>query len=89
MYLQSEGIGVAVGILLSYIVEWWPKYGTLEPKVKRLIFAGLCLLVPAIGVTLGIVSGFQEPVWATTFWPALCAAAVAFGAGTAMHTRKL
>ena len=89
MYLQSEGIGVAVGILLSYIVEWWPKYGTLEPKVKRLIFAGLCLLVPAIGVTLGIVSGFQEPVWATTFWPALVAAAIAFSAGTAAHTRKL
>jgi len=89
MYLQSEGIGVAVGILLSYVVEWFPKYEALEPKVKRLIFAGLCLLVPAVGVAFGIGSGFQEPVWATTFWPALVAAAVAFGAGTAMHTRKL
>ncbi len=89
MWMQNEGIGVGVGILLSYVVEWFPKYEALKPKVSRLIFAGLCLFVPAVGVALGISSGFQEPVWATTFWPALQAAAIAFGAGTAIHTRKL
>ena len=89
MWMQSEGIGAVVGVLLSYVVEWFPKYETLEPKVKRLIFGLTCLLVPAVGVALGIASGFQEPVWATTFWPAIVAAGIAFGSGTLAHTRKL
>ena len=89
LWMQSEGIGVVVGVLLSYVVEWFPKYGDLEPKVKRLVFGLACLLVPMVGVALGIASGFQEPVWGATFWPALVAAAVAFGSGTMIHVRKL
>lgn len=90
LWMQNEGIGVAVGFLLSVVVEeYWGAYETFEPKVKRLIFAALCLIVPALGVTFGIASGLQEPIWATTFWPALVAAAVAFGTGTLAHTREL
>ena len=87
--MQGEMIGVIVGVLLSLLVEYWPKYETLEPKVKRLVFGGLCLIVPTVGVILGVYTGLQVLVWDTTVWPALVAAAVAFGAGTVAHTRKL
>ena len=89
MGMQSDLIGAITGALLSVFVEYWPQYETFDPKAKRLIFAVLCLLVPTVGVALGIASGFQEPIWDVTFWPALQAAFVAFGAGQAAHLRKL
>ena len=89
LWMQSEGIGVAVGWALSIVVEWFPEYESLEPRKKRLIFGGLCFIVPTLGVILGIASGLQEPDWATTFWPAIVAAGIAFATGTVAHTRKL
>jgi len=78
-----------IGVGLYFIVDWFPQYETLTTKQKRLVFAAVCLLVPLLGVALGVASGFQEPVWESTFWPALVAAGTAFAAGTVAHVREL
>jgi len=71
------------------IVEWWPAYGDLEPKVKRLCFLGLCVLVGVGAAAGGAAMGFVPWDFATVFWPALTAAVMAFTSGTTVHTRSL
>ena len=88
-WLQSEGINAVVGLFLSWVVEYWPKFGELEAKYQRLVFLALCFVVPLVGVGLSIAWGYQLPSWEETFWPAILAGGLAFGAGTVAHTRKL
>lgn len=89
--LTPAGIGVVVGFVLSWVVEYWPAYETWEPKYKRLVFLVLSFVVPLLGVTLSIATGaggdwldFQN-----TWWPALVAGFTAFTAGQTAHVRKL
>jgi len=88
-WLQSDGINAVVGFFLSYGVEYWPKFGELDPKWQRVVFLALCLVVPLVGAGLSIAFGYQAASWTDTFWPAILAGGLAFGAGTVAHTRKL
>ena len=89
LVLQSTGINAAIGIIMSFVVEWWPQYGTLEAKTKRVIFLALCLFVPVFGATAGVGMGYQSGVFDVTYWPALVAGGAAFATGTAVHIRKM
>lgn len=89
VWLQSEGINAVVGFFLSYVVEYWPQFGELDPKWQRLVFLWLCFVVPLVGAGLSIAFGYQVASWEETFWPAILAGGLAFGAGTVAHTRKL
>jgi len=84
-----SGITIIVGILLSYAVEYIPRYGVLPAKWPRLIFLALCLFVPLLFATLGAASGVFTWSWEPTYWQALVAGAMAFASGTTAHTRKL
>ena len=89
-YLQGPGISVAVGILLSFVVEYWPKYQALDAKWKRLVFAGLSLVVPLAGAVGSAASGLAQ--WGDFpghWWPALVAGAGAFFGGQMAHLRKV
>jgi fatty acid desaturase len=89
-YVQGPGISVVVGVLLSFVVEYWPKYQTLEAKWKRLVFMGLSFVVPLAGAVASSASGFAAwGDWATHWWPALVAGAAAFFGGQVAHVRKL
>ena len=51
-YAASPGIAAIVGAILSVVVEYLPEYDNLEPKWKRLVFFGLCMVVPLAATAL-------------------------------------
>ena len=89
-YLVSpNGIAAAVGVVLSFVVEYVPGYEPLAGKWKRIIFGGVCFAVPLLAAVLGIFTASWSASWAETFWPVVQAAAIAFAGGTFAHVRKL
>lgn len=89
LYMQGSGVNVIIGVLMSFLIEWWPEYENLESKVKRAVFLALCMVVPLSGALLGTALGYQ--VWAIepTFWYATVAGWAAFGSGQLAHMRKM
>jgi hypothetical protein len=89
-YLRGPGVAAVVGVLLSYIVEFWPQYQSLESRYKRLVIAGLCFVVPVVATALSCASGMTVwGDWPDTWWPALVAGFVAFSSNQFAHMRKL
>lgn len=90
-YAASPGIGVIVGVILSVVVEYLPSYETLVPKWKRLVFVGLCFVVPLVATALAVATGEwgEWADWQTTWWPAFVAGFSATATGTVAHVRKL
>ena len=82
-------VSVVVGVVLSWLVEWWPAYSKWPSKKKRLIYLGLCLVVPVAAAALRVVLGYVIWSFDPLIWHALWSGAAAFAAGTAVHTRKL
>jgi len=89
-YLQGPGISIVVGVLLSFLLEYWTGYQNVAAKWKRLIFGGLSLFVPLLGATLSCASGFAA--WGDFtghWWMAIQSGGLAFFSGQMAHTRKL
>jgi hypothetical protein len=86
---EPSGIPLIVGTLMSVLLEYWPKFGTWKPKMKRAVFFGLSLAIPLLAAVLGIVTLGWPMTWEATFWPALVAGVMAFGSGTLSHLPKL
>lgn len=86
---QAAGIGMAIGFIMSLVVDWWPGYEKLEAKVKRLLFGGLCFAIPLAAAGVGVALRYYPAEFGTVFWPALVAGFAAFGTGTFTHIRKL
>ena len=89
-FLQGPGINVAVGIAISFLVEYWSGYDGLTPKVKRLVMLGLCFIIPVVAKVTEL--GFFGGIWGDfplTWWPIIVAAFSAFTGSQAAHTRKL
>ena len=88
-WASGPGVAAIVALLLSWLIEYWPRYKLLEPKLKRLVFGALCFIVPVIGALLRAATGQVTLTFDPLIWQALVAGAAAFGAGTALHTPKL
>ncbi len=86
---SGPAAAVIVGVLLSWVVELNPRYEEFAPKVKRLVFAALCLAVPLLAAALRGALGYVEWSFDPLFWHALWAGAAAIGVGTVVHVRKL
>jgi hypothetical protein len=88
--MRGPGINAAVGVLIYFLMDWWPDFGLLAPKAKRLLVMMLCLLVPLLA-TLASVATLGLPIsdWPGTWWPAIVAGITVFTASTALHTRDL
>jgi len=86
---SPNGIAAAAGIVLSALVEYIPKYDNLAPKWKRLVFLGVCFIIPLCAAGLAVLTTGAPLSWEATFWPAVLAGGIAFGGGTVAHTRKL
>jgi hypothetical protein len=88
-YLRGPGINAALGILLSFIVEWFPKWDSLESKIKRIVMLLLCITVPIVAtlglVLIGAVAADDYNVW----YAAFLAGATAFSGNQIAHLRKL
>ena len=89
-YASGPGVAVIVGLLLSEVVtEYLPGFAALASRWKRVVFFGLCLVVPLLASVLGVATAGWPGTWVATYWPALVAGGVAFGSGTLAHTRKM
>lgn len=90
-WAASPGVNVIVGAVLSFVVDYLPKYDVLAPKWKRLVFFGLCMVVPLGATALAISTGVwgEWADFANTWWPALVAGFTAGSAGTLAHTREV
>jgi len=86
--LQGPGLAAAVGVALSFLIDAWKGYADLSSVAKRLVFAGLCVVIPALAMLAGIGLGFQE-FSMELVWSVLVAACAAMSTGTLTHTRKL
>ena len=84
---HPDGVAAAVGILASWLVDYWPWFVGLSPKGKRLVFLGISLAIPGLAAALGCLTLDWPLSWTDTFWPALWAGLTAFGAGTALHLK--
>jgi NhaP-type Na+/H+ or K+/H+ antiporter len=82
-------VAAIVGFLLSWVVEYWPKYNSLKPRYKRLSFLGMCLIVPILAATLRGLLGYAAWSFDPLYWHALWNGFAAFGVGEIAHTRKL
>lgn len=83
------GIPAIVGVVLSLVVEYVPGWSGLLPKWKRAAFFCCCLAVPLLAAVLGVLTDGWAAAWGETFWPALLAGGIAFGAGTLAHLPRL
>ena len=90
VFAQGAGVMAIIGFVLSFLVEFWPAWATLEAKVKRLSMLGLCLLIPVLAKALELA--FYGGVWGDfplTWWPVLVAGFAAFTSSQVAHTRAL
>jgi hypothetical protein len=86
---QPSGVSLGAGILLSILVEYWPRFAAWSKKIKRVVFVGLCTAVPVVAAVLGILTLGWSPGWVDTFWPAIVTGLFVFGSGTLAHTPRL
>ena len=88
-YAGGPGVGVVVGFLLSFLIEYWPWFAGLADKPKRLVFFGFCFVLPVLCAILKGACGYEGWTFDPLFWQALVSGfAAAFG-GTLAHARKL
>ena len=83
------GVGVISGVLLSWLADYFPAFTVLDPKVKRLVFLGVSLLVPIVASLLMAATGVVVLSWDPLIWDAIVAGITAFGAGTMLNARSL
>lgn len=89
LYASGPGVAAVVGVVLSFVVEYWPAYTGLPARQKRLVFIGLSLAVPVIAATLRGLWGYAEWGWETLYWPAILSGGTAYLTGQVAHLRKL
>jgi hypothetical protein len=88
--MRGPGINAAVGVALYFILDWYPAFELLAPRMKRLAVAGLCLVIPLAATLLSVFTlGLSIWDWANVWWPAIVAAAAAFTSSTIVQSKDL
>jgi len=88
-YASGPGVAAVIGVALSFLIEYWDGYGALVPRMKRLVFMALCLVVPVAAAFLRVVWGYVVLSWDPLMWRAILAGGTAFLTGQITHIRKL
>ena len=82
-------LGGVVGVILSFVVDWFPEYDKLNAKAKRLIFFAACLVLSGgVGALIPLLQS-QPLHWDPIVANAIVASLAAMGGGTLAHTREL
>lgn len=81
-------LGTVVGVVLSFVVEFWPQFKEYGPKMKRLAFFGLGLAISLVA-SVGIAAITNTWNWDHILATAIVATLGSWGAGTLVHTREL
>jgi Na+/melibiose symporter-like transporter len=77
-YLAGPGVNAAVGVLLSFLVEWFPSWPNVASRVKRIVMLLLCMIVPLVATAGLWLLGAVDPAQPDTWWLAVMAGAAAF-----------
>ncbi len=89
IYASGPGVAAVIGVVLSFVVEYWAGYGALAARYKRLVFMGLCLAVPVLAALLRVAWGYVALSWDPLVWQAILAGGTAFLTGQITHLRAL
>jgi len=86
--LAPTALAALGGIVLSFVVDFWPAYEKLSPKRKRMAFFLACFVVSALIYALLAAMGvFTWDI--NLLWLTLAAWFAAITTGTGAHTREL
>lgn len=86
----TVAVNFLIGIILSFLVEYFPKYHEAGQKNKRLLFILFSFLIPFAGYGLGILTNVSSYVsFQESIWPLIYAGFIVSNAGVIAHTRKL
>ncbi len=89
-FARGSGVNALVGVGLYYLVDYWPEFELLAPRIKRLLVASLCLVIPLVATLLSVFTlGLPIGDWANVWWPAIVAAAAAFTSSTIVQAKDL
>jgi len=88
-YLESEGVNAAIGVIWSILLELFPGWARVKPRVKRLFTMLLCFVIPLAAACIGAWMGYQSWGFEQTFWPALRAGFLAFWTSQGVHAFKM
>ena len=83
-----NGIALVVGIILSILAEYWPKYHKFDKKTKRLVMAAASVFIPLAALLLGALC-YDQPVDVDAIWAAVLAGGAAFSSSQFAHLRKM
>jgi len=89
IYASGPGVAAVIGVILSFVVEYWDGYGALVPRMKRLVFMAFCLAVPVAAAFLRVAWGYVALTWDPLMWQAILAGGTAFLTGQIVHLRAL
>lgn len=82
-------VSVIVGLVLSWLVGWWPAYNDWETRYKRLVYGGLCIVLPVAAASLRAALGYVSWSFDPLIWHALWHGFAAALTGTVdYHARK-
>lgn len=81
-------LGSVVGVVLSYAVEFVPKFKELTPKKKRLGFFLACLVVSTLA-GVGLAAILSTWNWDAILGKAVVVTLAACSVGTLAHTPRL
>ena len=88
-YASGPGVATIVAVILSLVVEMWPRFNELQPKTRRLVFIALCFGAPTLFALLRVAVGHVALSFDPLVWDALVAGFAAAGIGTLAHTPRL
>jgi len=88
-YASGPGVAAVIGVVLSFLIEYWDGYGALVPRMKRLVFMALCLAVPVVAAFVRVAWGYVALSWDPLMWQAILSGGTAFLTGQITHVRKL
>jgi len=81
-------VPIAVGVVISFLVETWSGWGAIAPKAKRWIVFGATFILPIAALGLSALL-CTETLTVEAFYVALAAGFIAFGTSTLAHARQL
>ncbi len=74
-FLVGPGAAVASGVIISFVIEYVPRFQALAQKTKVLVYVGLCIAVPLVATAAAVATQKwgSWPDVAGTWWPAVWA----------------
>jgi len=85
----KDAIATVIGVVLSVLAEYVPKYTTISPRMKRLVMLALCFAIPIIALLLAWASNCITQPTGDDVWQAVYAGALTFLASQIAHTIQL